>query len=88
MSSTKEFIVAILHEHGSEFATTIGKIEASDEDEALQKSELWLAGKRRDHKCKSFGDNCNVYVRKAYTGLNSTMLACSAEEINKSGVNT
>jgi len=88
MSSTKEFIVAILHEHGSEFGTTIGKIKASDKDEALQKSELWVARKRRDHKCKSFGNNCSVYVRQAYTGQNSTMLACSAEDINKSGVNT
>ena len=83
MSSKKEFVVIIMHQHGKELATTIGKIEASDKDEALQKSELWVARKRREHKCKSFGNDCYVDVREAYTGLTSTMLACSAEEIIK-----
>ena len=83
MPSEEEFVVTIVHEHGSDLATTIGKIKAVSEDDALQKSELWIARKGRKHKCKSYGNNCYVDVRKAYTGLKSTMLACSAEEIMK-----
>ena len=81
-SKEKTFVVGILHQHGGELATTLGKLDAIDAGEALQRAEFWLAQKRLKHKCKSYGDNCSVDVREAYTGLKSTVLACSAEEIN------
>lgn len=81
MANEKTFVVGILHQHGSELGTTLGKLEAKSADDALKKAEFWLARKRREHRCKSDGNSCYVDVREAYTGLKSTMLACSAEEI-------
>ena len=77
----KVFVISIPHQHGSELGTSMGKLNANNIDEALNKAELWIARKKREQKCKSYGNHCSVDIREAYTGLKSTVLACSAEDI-------
>ncbi len=77
----KTFVIGILHQHGGELSTDLGRLEADTAKEALQKAELWIARKKKKQLCKSRGNQCEVDVREAYTGLKSTMLAASAEDI-------
>lgn len=75
------FLVWILHQHGDCFGTTTGKLEAEDAEDALRKSELWIARKRSEHKCKDYGNQCAVGIREAYVSRSAAMAAYGAEEI-------
>lgn len=80
---TKTFVIGILHRHGNEIDSTLGKLEAEGVEDALMKSEFWVAKKRIGFGCGKPGNRCTVDIREGYTGLKSTFLACSAEEISQ-----
>ena len=83
MSELDEYIVSIMHQHPSEdMSVSVGMIKAVDHEDAYRRSEFWRGKKRKEGGCNLAGRECIEDVREAYTGLKSTMLACSAEEID------
>lgn len=83
MSESKEYLVTILHQHpGVDLFASVGKLDATDPEDAFTRSEFWRAKKHREQGCNLAGRYCVEDVRKAYTGLKSTTLALSAEDID------
>lgn len=80
-------LICILHNHNSDYGTTVGKIEISeDDDEKMieknkQKIRAWIDKKKCEHHCADYGDECGVDVRKANTNMRTVGLAIGAEKI-------
>ena len=83
MSKLSEYVVSIMHRHpGEDMSVSLGKIEATDHEDAFSRSEFWRGKKFQELGCNLTGRECTLDVREAYTSLKSTMMACSAEEID------
>lgn len=86
-SGKTTLLICIFHNHNSEYATTVGKIEVSEDDseqtdeENKKRVSAWVDEKRREHRCAEYGDKCGADVKVAYESLNSAMLTIGAEEI-------
>lgn len=81
VSKLKTFVVGILHQHDSELGTTIGKLEAADVNDAMNRSELWIARKKKEFNCGIYGNVCEAHALEAFRGFKSTVLTIGAEEI-------
>lgn len=73
------YIIGIAHNHGGEFSTTLGYLEAESAEDAEERALFWIRRKTKEHDCKK---GCIPSVHPAI-GLHGIGLLASAEEIGK-----
>lgn len=78
----KLFVVVIIHQHGNDFSSTVGKIRARDLEDVERRSEMWLARKRKEHRCKELGNACYAYIDEPNRSLKTVGIDGGAEEID------
>ncbi len=82
MADQTKFVVVILHKHGSDFGSTIGKIMANNAEDAMARSEMWITRKNAEHECREYGNNCSAYVDIPNRSLRTCGIDLGAEEID------
>lgn len=75
----RAYIIGIAHNHGGEFSTTLGHLEAESAEDAQGRARFWIRRKTKEHDCK---EGCALSVRLPI-GPNAIGLLASAEEIGK-----
>ncbi len=75
------FIIGIQHDHDGDLGVTIGEVEATDETDAFLQSASWVNDKKDELSCSSYGDNCEVQIRKLVPSFKSMVLLTQAEKI-------
>lgn len=55
----RKFFIYVVHWHGDEVGTSVAKLMAEDEEDALKRARFWIHRKQKELHC---GEECNFGV--------------------------